>query len=289
MDDDFVEVFPTRWELTAAYAICCAKCHETKLAKYFRRPLTRAQAEARGYKGMPNQDELPRHLKGDRLMTVESKYCNKCQPSHYKPSAMTKKEIYNAAYNGLVPNARADADVEKKRTRTSQKIAIATATRWGEWKSAPWAHIKQKLSEELRHIQRALSYHRNHARYKEELGQLSEFLVELRIVLQAVRAQCTINARTQRKVDETLTWCTLIGEDNARRLAAMWEKVPVAARVRWRHTPAPINAAVRHEPLLADYIPPRAPNKRKPEEPIPEERMELINNIMREAQEKRNL
>ena len=292
MDDepyvDYHEIFPTRWEITAAYAICCAACHKTKPAKYFRRFLTRAQAADRGYVGM-DQTRLPRHLKGDRPMTVESKFCTTCQPGRYRPTQMTKDEVYDAAYNGRASLARANADVEKKRAKTRHQLRAALAVRWEVWRESPWLHIREKVSAELMYVQQSLSYYRNHAKQKEELGQLSEFLLELRAMLHVAAAKCAIDARAQRKVDETLTWRTLIGEDTTRRLTAMWEALPVQVRLRRRRTPAPVDAAVRNEPLFADYVPLGAPNKRKPEEPIPEERMTAIEEIIREQASKRNL
>lgn len=292
MDDepyvDYHEVFPTRWEMTAAYAICCAKCHVTKHAKHFRQRVSMDKLYDRGYVGM-DQTRLPRHLRGDRVVTKESKYCTQCQKTgRYRPNEMTKDEIYEAAHNGQVSLARANADVEKKRRRTSQKLATATATRWEDWNAAPWAHIKQKLTAELDYIRFALNYYTKHEDTRPEFGQMSEFLREWRIVLQGVRGQCAIDVRTQRKVDDDLTWRTLVGDRDSRRLTELWGALPLALRSRMRRLPALLDSALRNEPLLADFNPPPRPNERKPEEPIPEERMELIANIMREAHEKRN-
>lgn len=296
---DYHEVFPTRWEITAAYAICCAKCHVTKHAKHFRQPLTRAQATARGYKGLPNQDELPRHLKGDRLATIESKYCNKCQPRAYKPDEMSTKQIYEAAYNGRVTLARASLDAAEKRQQKADRMREVANKRWGYLKSAPWLHIRKKVDAELGYITRALSYFEtrickweeenvDRKNYKSamraeasiEARVLSDFFRELRLVLSPVRARCTLNAKTERTVDKDLTWHTLVGEQDMRRLSELWQEIPIAQRGRLHRTPVLVNRMATSEPLFADYI---------SEQEQKQQRFEELRQQLRDKASRRNL
>ncbi len=258
---DYHETFPTRWEITAAYAICCAKCHETKLAKHFRRKLTRAQAVARGHAlGLRNQDDQPRHLRGERLPTVESKYCTKCQPGHYKPNDMTVKEMYQAAYDGKASLARVNIDAERKRKKSSAKISAAVSERWAKWKSAPWGHIRARLSEELLILTRRISYFNNKNAGKpgqdKRLTALLTALLALQETMTALRARCTLNARIQAKVEPETTWEDLTGALTMNRLHALWDEVPLELIWRANRTPMLLNKA---RPLaLEGYI---APNQ----------------------------
>jgi hypothetical protein len=250
---DYHETFPTRWEITAAYAICCAKCHETKLAKHFRRKLTRAQAVARGHAlGLRNQDDQPRHLKGERIATVESKFCTKCQPGHYKPNDMTVKEMYLAAYDGKVSLARVNIDAERKRKKSSAKISAAVSDRWAKWKAAPWGHVRARLSEELLILTRRISYYNK----KDSPAVLMDALTALQDALTVLRARCTLSARIQAPLDPATTWEDLLGAPVMRELCAMWDAVPLDLIWRANRTPLLINKA---RPLaLEGYI---APNQ----------------------------
>lgn len=255
---DYHETFPTRWEITASYAICCAKCHETKLAKHFRRKLTRAQAVARGHAlGMRNQDDQPRHLKGERLPTVESKYCTKCQPGHYKPTEMSVRELYQAAYDGKVSLTRANIDAERKRQQARRKISTAVSDRWAKWKAAPWTHIRAKLADALTSATHSVNYNRHRKILKDEgVPEILAFYAAYQEALRTIRAQCTINARTEATVEPGTTWAELAGPPAMRHLQALWDAIPAPAKGRMKTVPLLINKA---RPLVMEgYV---APNQ----------------------------
>lgn len=253
---DYHEAFPTRWEITAAYAICCAKCHETKLAKHFRRPLTRAQAEARGYKGMRNQDDQPRALRGLRVVTVESKFCTKCQPGHYKPNDMTIPDMYKAAYDGKASLARVKIDAERKRAKASAKMRQAVANRWDKWKAAPWGHVRARLADELEITTRRISYFNTRGSGKPGQDKLLTALLALQETMTALRARCTLNARTQARMEPETTWEDMTGTPTMTRLQNLWSEVPADVHKRMNASPMLINKA---RPLVMDgYV---APNQ----------------------------
>jgi hypothetical protein len=253
---DYHETFPTRWEVTAAYAICCAKCHETKLAKHFRRTLTRAQAAARGYRGMLNQDEQPKKFKGDRLATVESKYCAKCQPGHYKPNDMTIKEMYLAAYDGKASLTRVNIDVAHKRKKASAKMSAAVSGRWDKWKSAPWIHVRARLADELEITTRRISYFNTRGAGKSGQDKLLGALTALQETMTVLRARCTLNARIQAPLDPATTWGDMTGVPVMSNLQALWSAVPADVHKRMKNVPMLLNKA---QPLaLEGYV---APNQ----------------------------
>lgn len=254
---DYHETFPTRWEITAAYAICCAKCHETKLAKHFRRTLTRAQAVARGHAlGMRNQGDQPRRLKGERLPTVESKYCTKCQPGHYKPNDMTIPDMYKAAYDGKATLTRVNIDVERKRKKASAKISTAVSDRWAKWKAAPWGHVRARLSEELEITTRRISYFNTRGAGKPGQDKLVVALLALQETMSSLRARCTLYARTQARMEPETTWGDMAGAPVMNRLHALWSEVPADVLKRMNASPMLLNKAA---PLIMDgYV---APNQ----------------------------
>ena len=250
---DYHETFPTRWEITAAYAICCAKCHETKLAKHFRRKLTRAQAVARGHAlGMRNQEAQPRHLRGERLPTVESKFCTKCQPGHYKPNDMTIPEMYKAAYDGKASLTRVKIDAERKRAKAGKAKSRAVSERWAMWHAAPWVHVRERLKAELLITTRRISYYNK----KKSPAVLLDALTALQDAMSILRARCTLNTRIQVPLDPATTWEDLLGAPVLSNLQALWDEVPVELIWRANRTPLLLNKA---QPLaLEGYI---APNQ----------------------------
>jgi hypothetical protein len=255
---DYHETFPTRWEMTASYAICCAKCHETKLAKHFRRKLTRAQAVARGHAlGLRNQADQPKKLQGERLATVESKFCTKCQPGHYKPNAMTIPEMYKAAYDGKASLTRVKIDAERKRKQARRKMSAAVSDRWAKWREAPWTHIRARLADALTSATHSVNYNRHRKIMKDEgVPEILAFYAAYQEVLRKIRAQCTINARTEATVEPHTTWAELAGPDSMKTLRALWDAIPDPAKGRMRTVPMLINKA---RPLVLEgYI---APNQ----------------------------
>lgn len=249
---DYHETFPTRWEIAAAYAICCAKCHETKHPRLFRRQLTRAQAAFRGYTGARDQSTLPRQLRELRVMTVESKYCTKCQPGQYKPTDMTVKEMYKAAYDGKASLHRVNVDVDRKRKKASAKISQAVADRWNKWKTAPWAHIRARLAEDLEITTRRISYFNTRGAGKPGQDKLVAALLALQETMTVLRARCTLNARTQAKVEPETTWEDMTGAPTMRRLETLWSEVPVDVLKRMNTSPLLLNRA--HALVLEGYV-----------------------------------
>jgi len=229
MDDDYHETFPT----TAAYAICCAKCHETKHPRLFRRQLTLAQAVSRGYTGT-------------RIMTVESKFCRKCQPGHYKPDDMSIPEMYKAAYDGKVSLARVNIDADRKRKKANRAKSAAVSARWDRWKTAPWTHARKRLAEELLILTRSISYHK---KKKSTDPALMLSMVALQETMTVLRARCTLSARTQTPLDPATTWADLATPPVMRRLRALWDEIPATVRVRMHHMPLLLNRA---QPLVLE-------------------------------------
>ena len=254
---DYHEVFPTRWEITAAYAICCAKCHETKHPRLFRRQLTRAQATARGYRGIRNEADQPRALRGQRVMTVESKFCIRCQPGHYKPSEMTIPEMYKAAYDGKVSITRVSLDAANKRKKARRKQGEAVSKRWVKWREAPWTHVRAQLADALTAATHSINYTRNRKSLKDEgVPEILAFFEAYQAEVRKLRAKCTLAARTQEPLERDTTWAQLATSTVIRQLQELWDAVPAAPKGRMKNVPLLLNKA---RPLVLEgYI---APNQ----------------------------
>lgn len=210
-DDAFV-VHPTKAEMRQYQAICCAKCHQTKHPRQFRRPLTWAQARARGYKG-------------NRLMYVISKFCRACSPATFRPSEMTANEIRTAAYNGRVSRTRANIAIDDKRLQANRKRALAVNKRWHDYFGAPWVDIVQLLRVEL-------------ANKRKVYPGTAGLLMYHRQLVERVRARCELNAKTEEKYPNVIGWTYFMSDTDYNRLQQLWREAP-DHKLKWKH-PLPL-------------------------------------------------
>jgi hypothetical protein len=201
---------------------------------------------------MRNEADQPRALRGQRVMTVESKFCIKCQPGHYKPSEMTIPEMYKAAYDGKVSLTRVNIDADNKRKKASHAKSRAVSERWAMWHAAPWVHVRERLKAELLITTRRISYYKQ----KGTNAALMDALTALQDAMSILRARCTLCTRTDAPLDPATTWEDLIGAPVMRQLHELWGAVPIELIRRSNHTPLVLNTA---QPLVLEgYV---APNQ----------------------------
>lgn len=210
-DDAFV-VHPTKAEMRQYQAICCAKCHQTKHPRQFRRPLTWAQARARGYKG-------------NRLMYVISKFCRACSPATFRPSEMTANEIRTAAYNGRVSWTRALITIDDKRLKANRERALAINKRWHDYYGKPWIAIVQLLRFEL-------------LRQRKEYEGTVGLLMYHRQLVQRIRARCELNAKSEEPYPHLIGWTYFMSDTDYNRLQDLWRDAP-DDKLKWKH-PLPL-------------------------------------------------
>jgi len=185
-------------------------------------------------------------------MHVESKFCAKCQPGHYKPADMTVKEMYKAAYDGKASLHRVNIDVDRKRKKSRAKISQAVADRWNKWKTAPWEHIRARLAEDLKVTTRRISYFTTRGAGKPGQDTLVVALLALQETMTVLRARCTLSARTQAKVEPETTWEDMTGTPTMRRLRALWDEIPATVQVHMQRMPLLLNKA--HPLVLEGYV-----------------------------------
>ena len=90
----------------------------------------------------------------NRWPTIPCAVCVQCQPNrHYKPSAMTVKQIEEAIYNGVVRAQTAEPVLKKKRALAKREQREAVVRRWAKVQQAPWQALLQALGKELVRVQ----------------------------------------------------------------------------------------------------------------------------------------
>ena len=212
IDEEAFVVHPTKAEMRQFNMVCCAKCHQTKHPRQFRRPLTWAQARARGYKGQ-------------RLMYVPSKFCRACSPATFRPSEMTANEIRTAAYNGRVSWTRALITIDDKRLQANRKRALAINKRWHDYYGKPWIAIVQLLRFEL-------------LRQRKEYEGTAGLLMYHRQLVQRIRARCELNAKSEEPYPHLIGWTYFMSDKDYIRLQDMWRDAP-PDKLKWKH-PLPL-------------------------------------------------
>jgi len=212
IDESVFVVHPTKAEMRQYQAICCAKCHQTKHPRQFRRPLTWAQARARGYKG-------------NRLMYVISKFCRGCSPATFRPSEMTASEIRDAAYNGRVSRTRANIAIEDKERRADALKKAAVGRRWHDYYAKPWVAIVQLLRVELSHQRKEYEGTAGLLMYHEQL-------------VRRVKARCELNAKSEEKYPNVIGWTYFMSDTDYNRLQTLWREAP-DDKLKWKH-PLPL-------------------------------------------------
>lgn len=233
MDDDFFLIEPTKDELRQLRARVCTKCHRMLHPKQFRRPLTWAQARARGYKG-------------DRLMYVEGTLCKACSPATFRPTKMTPHEIEQAALNGRVSYARARIEIEKKQLRAAEHAHTLVSHRWEKALRSRWEALIFTLKQDRGRVRRTSS------------GLVGLFLLH-REALRVAIAAASLHKRRADTYPPNLAWSDLIGIElyakliNAHDAAQVGPDGPALRRLKH-----PL--VFLHPPLQAQPLPPTDPN-----------------------------
>lgn len=208
MDDDFYLIEPTKDELRQYRMRVCTQCHRMLHPKQFRRPLTWAQARARGYKG-------------ERVMYIESTLCRACSPTTFRPTKMTKGEIERAAFNGRVSYARAKIELEKKQARAAEHAHTLVSNRWERTRREPWQRLLDMLRTEARHVRR-------------EIPGTVPLLLHNKELLRVAIARVRLSIKRADTYPAKLSWQDLVG---AKAHAGLMQSYHDAHHLtlRWKH------------------------------------------------------
>jgi hypothetical protein len=166
---------------------------------------------------------------------------------------MTVKEMYKAAYDGKASLHRVNVDADMKRKKARRKISAAVSDRWAKWREAPWTHIRARLADALTAATHSINYNRHRKIMKDEgVPEILAFFDAYQGVLRTMRARCTLNARTQAKVEPETTWADLATLPVLRQLQTLWDAIPAPAKGRMKNVPLLLNRA--HPLVLEGYV-----------------------------------
>jgi hypothetical protein len=194
----------------------CTKCKEVKPMPEFKRKLSRAQTQARGYVG------------AFRLEIV-SKLCKTCQPKPRKIEQLTDKEIMTKAGSGDLNFHIARSFIQERKDQRREKARRAVTTRWENVYREQWQEIVAAISSEIEPLHQQLKYAK---RQKTEPNVA--FFTEYKSVLTALREVVRIKAHVASTKADGFDWREQIDVDARDKLNDLWQQIPADSRARLR-------------------------------------------------------
>lgn len=206
----------------------CAKCGKLKHPRLFRRTLTLAQAEARGY--------FNHHI---RPMTVPSKFCTECQPGRLRPSDMrhvpTKRLLEETVNNRVKPGLLEMELLRRARKRpvsAQERGAKGGAARWEKFHADRWRYAKGLIRDELRRMAFQSRYYKDKLEspsgeyFAPNYNALLAFNEACSGALRELRAQATGFILRATISEDDLTWRDWVGKAQQDALRALWMAMP---------------------------------------------------------------
>lgn len=218
---DYHEEFPDRWQLAGNYKRCCAKCGEIKHPKAFRKIITRAQAEARGYLGDPT----------DRPMHVESRFCAHCRGEWLRPSQIRRAspaKLQDEVNNGRLREQIFVMEMNRRRKDPSRTLKARQVrggiNKWKNFYRERWVWARAKVAEELRFLDE------REDRAVKRLDQpmhaaLLEFGNRYRKTLAKLRAESNYFKLQEARAADALTWEEWVGVNEYAQLWRSWRAI----------------------------------------------------------------
>lgn len=121
-------------------ATMCKRCGVIKPNQEFKRTLSPMQAHARGYAN-------------HKPVWYVSSVCHKCKP--YKKPTLQKldgKGVKNLHAIGVIAKLTMDAELDRRKSRVSNRAQKQTAARWKAARKVAWQPLLQGVSDEIIHI-----------------------------------------------------------------------------------------------------------------------------------------
>ncbi len=206
----------------------CAKCKKLKPLRSFRRTLTQAQAEARGY--------FKHHI---RPMVVPSKFCTECRPGHLRPSDLRHvpaQRLWDELGEKRVKPGLIEMELlrraRKQPVSARERSALGGTNRWEKFHADRWRYAKGLIRDELRRMTFQSRY------YKDKLESPSGeyFGPNYRAILafneacsgalRELRAQATGFILRATISEDDLTWRDWVGKAKQDALRDMWMAMP---------------------------------------------------------------
>lgn len=195
----------------------CTACKKVRPLKAFKRKLTRAQSQARGYVGAIR-------------LEIESKLCKDCQPKPRKLEQLTSREIMTKAGSGDLNLLEAQKFVRERKENRNEKARRAVTMRWEKVYRAQWQELIHAISAELVPVHHQLKYAKKNLAMDKIL-----FFSGYKSVLVSLRESLRIKAHVASEKAEGLDWRSFVPKRDYDWLVKLWNDIPVEHRTRLRH------------------------------------------------------
>ena len=204
----------------------CSACKRIKPLADFKRKLSRAQSQARGYAG-----NVP--------LEIESSMCSECQPRTRGVHELTPKELRNKVASGDMNRAKAEQIVAARQRKANISRKLKASAQWMAAKTVPWGEIMGSLREELASIQQKEKHAKN--RYPDlDLT----FFLEYKLLLAQMRERIKFECDAKGIPPKYLDWELFVHYEERLRIKRLWEAMPFEYR-----------KGVTRLPAMVTYIP----------------------------------
>lgn len=194
-------------------AAMCARCKRILPVEQFKRKLTRAQSQARGYVGSVR-------------LEIDSSMCKDCQPRIKAPSELTAKQITNRMASGDLHPMIGKQIITQRKVRVSARAAKTAQRAWDSVRTAPW-------QEPIGTAQAELTRLRQQEKYAKKATEIDlTFFVEYKLLLSSTIARMRFEKMRSCKEPPFLDWQGFIDMKDYARLFDLWEALPLDYRKR---------------------------------------------------------
>jgi hypothetical protein len=194
-------------------AAMCARCKRILPLEQFKRKLTRAQSQARGYVGSIR-------------LEIESSMCKECQPRMKSPSELTAKQITNRMASGDLHPVMGKQIIQQRKARVSARAAKTAQRAWDNARTAPWHEPISTAQAELTRL-------RQQEKYAKKATEIDlTFFVEYKLLLSSTIARMRFEKMRSCREPQFLDWQGFVDIKDYARLFDLWDTLPSGYRLR---------------------------------------------------------
>jgi len=213
--------------VTGIKAAMCTKCNAIKPLAEFKRRLSRAQSQARGYVAV-------------HALEIESSMCKACQPKAKPLKERAQRELKVMAASGDARPYIVNEILAERKANKVKSGRIASVKRWRKVHDAQWGSVIEGARAEL------LAVHQQHKYAKKQMGKpnqtggqaVHEFLEAYKALLITTKASIGLAAEQAQggpsKHKNGTDWLSYIDNDTKDRALELWHAIQPEMRVRLR-------------------------------------------------------
>lgn len=213
--------------VTGIKAAICTKCNAVKPLAEFKRRLSRAQSQARGYAAV-------------HALEIESSMCKACQPKPKSLKEKTKRELKTMAESGDARPYIVNEILAERKANKVKSGRLASVKRWRKVHEAQWGSVIEGARVEL------LAVHQQHKYAKKQMGKpnqtggqaVHEFLEAYKALLITTKAAIGLAAEQTQggpsKHKNGTDWLSYIAVEAKDNALDLWHAITPEMRVRLR-------------------------------------------------------